>query len=148
MENIRNAYTEVLVILQNLNYAYYYSLPIEIIEKMKRECNLNHNFKLHKNLPIQKQKLLDETKAILSVFFRDYWATEEQRKKILEKEKYDLNVLEEEKRKAYNPDDIFKKANKNTEIVKNNKTIELVEYRKSFFEKLKNCIIKILYINK
>lgn len=144
MKNICNAYTEVLVILKNLDYAYY-SIPIEIIEKMKSECNLNHNFKLQKDLPIQKQKLLDETKAILSVFFRDYWATEEQRNKILEKEKYDLKLLEDQKRKRYNPDDIFQKVNKNIEI---NNTTTLIECKESIFTRLRNRIFKILHINK
>ena len=145
MKSICNAYTEVLVILRNLDYAYYYSIPIEIIEKMKKECNLNHNFKLQKDIPIQKQKLLDETKAILSVLFRDYWATEEQRNKILEKEKHNLKLLEEQKRKRYNPDDIFKKVNKDTEI---NNITTLTESKEPVFTRVKNYIFKILHINK
>lgn len=148
MKNIYNAYTEVLVILQNLDYSYY-SIPFEIIEKMKRECNLNHNFKLQKDLPIQKQRLLDETKAILAVFFRDYWSTEEQRNKILAKEKYDLKISEQEKREKYNPDDIFKKQKSiKIETHENNGNSSLTEYKEKFFMKFKNLIYRILHISK
>ena len=33
----------------------------------------------------------------VNYLYRDYWANEEERKEILEKEKYDLNILEKEK---------------------------------------------------
>lgn len=107
MENISNAYTEVLVILQNLEDGYYL-IPIEIIEKMKRECNLDYEFKLQRDIPIQEQKLLDETKAILAVFYRDYWASDEQREIIRLKEENDIKLLENGKKEKYNPNDLFR----------------------------------------
>ena len=48
-----------------------------------------------------KEKIMPFTLAILNNLYRDYWASEEERKKILEKEKYNSNILEEEKRKIY-----------------------------------------------
>ena len=49
----------------------------------------------------EEQNLLDETKAILANIFRDYWASEYQRERILAKEKYDLQKLEEKKRPIF-----------------------------------------------
>ena len=99
----------------------------------------------------QEQKMLKETETILAVLFRDYWATEEKRRKILEKEKYDLSILEKEQRKKYNPDDIFKKVKKdehvNVEISDNNTNTALIEYKESFFTKFKSFIFRILHIN-
>ena len=73
MNNFSNAYTEVLVILSNMDNGFY-SIPYKILETLKKECNLNHKFKLLENTPLSKQKLLDETKAILSVFYKEYWS--------------------------------------------------------------------------
>ena len=102
MNNISNAYTEVLVILRNLKDGYH-SVPMNIIEKMKKECNLNHKFKLQPNLPLKEQELLDETKAILSVLYCNYWASIEQKeiKPILEiaKEYVNIETLSEEDKK-------------------------------------------------
>ena len=63
-----------------------------------------------------------------------------------------LQKEEQAKREKYNPDDIFKKANKSEQI--NVKTLEstantaLIEYKESFFTRFKNFIFKILHINK
>ena len=108
MNNISNAYTEVLVILRNLKDGYH-SVPMNKIKKMKKECNLNHKFKLQPNLPLKEQELLDETKAILSVLYCNYWASIEQKEIIKQKEKYDLKVLEKEKEGKYNTLNLFKK---------------------------------------
>ena len=53
------------------------------------------------------------TKGIIILLFRDYWATEIQRNKIIAKQNYDRMKLEEKKKEKYNPDDIFKKKEKN-----------------------------------
>ena len=44
--------------------------------------------------------------------FRDYWATEIQKEKIINKQNYDRMKLEEEKRTRYNPDNLFKNNEK------------------------------------
>lgn len=45
--------------------------------------------------------------------FRDYWATDEQRQKIINKQKYDRQKLDEKKKEMHSPDNIFKN-NKDT----------------------------------
>ena len=64
--------------------------------------------------------------------FRDYWATPEQREKIIRKQNNDRIQIEMEKTKKYNPD-VFK-ANKNKEEVKN-KSLVKVEKQK-WYEKV------------
>ena len=48
-------------------------------------------------------------KTIIAILFRDYWATSEQKSKILKYEKYVTIKEEEIKKRKYNIDDIFKK---------------------------------------
>ena len=149
---IPKAYVEVLEILKHIPILEYNKIPNEIIENMQLKADKQYKYIVTHFDDFQEQEMLKETETILAVLFRDYWATEEQRKKILKKEKDDLNILEEEKKKIYNPDNIFKKANKNTETtnteIPENKNISLlIKPKESFFVKLKNFILKILHIN-
>lgn len=149
---ISKAYVEVLEILKYIPTEYYNKIPNEILENMQLNADKEYKYVVTHFYNFQEQEMLKETETIVAVLFRDYWATEEQRNKILEKEKYDLSVLEQEKREKYNPDDIFKKVNKNSEktnieMPKNNSITILNEYKESFFAKLKEFIFKILHIN-
>ena len=149
---IPKAYVEVLEILKYIPEADYKKVPNEIIENMKKNVDKDYKYIVTRFEDFQEQAILRETETILAVLFRDYWATEDQQKKILEKEQYDLKVLEEAKREQYNPDDIFKNANKakNTDIEmsENNTNTALIECKGSFFTRFKNFIFKILHINK
>lgn len=145
------AYVEVLEILKNIPTEEYNKIPNEIILNMKLNADKEYKYIIDNLDNFQEQKMLKETETILAVLFRDYWATEEKRRKILEKEKYDLSILEKEQRKKYNPDDIFKKVKKdehvNVEISDNNTNTALIEYKESFFTKFKSFIFRILHIN-
>lgn len=149
MENINNAYSEVLVILRNINNGFY-TIPYDVLQKLKRECNLNHKFKLKDNVHLNKQNLLPETKAILAIFYRDYWANDEQYKFILEKEKKDEVLLEKMKKDKYNPNDIFSKStiNKQKGLSQlDEKEQELVKVNDGIFIKIKKMIFKIFHLN-
>jgi len=145
--------TEVIAILNNMPINAFKKIPLELINAFEENKADDYIFFLDYSKDLKDQEISPFTLAILNNLYRDYWATEEQRKKILEKEKYDLNILEEEKRKIYNPNDIFKKVSKNSEtsnieIPENNNTTALIEYKESFFTKLKEFILKILHISK
>ncbi len=149
MENINNAYSEVLVILRNINNGFY-TIPYDVLQKLKRECNLNHKFKLKDNVPLNKQNLLPETKAILAIFYRDYWANDEQYKFILEKEKNDEVLLEKMKKDKYNPNGIFSKSiisEQKGSGQLDKKEQELVKVNDSIFIKIKKMIFKIFHLN-
>lgn len=139
------AYVEVLQILNYIPKEDYNKIPSEIIKNMELNKDKEYLYTVTHFNDFQRQEMLAETEAILAVLFRDYWATEEQRKRILEKEKFDLNILEKEKRKLYNSDNLFKK----TSTLENNNTEDnlLIEYKETFFSKIKNFITNILHIN-
>ena len=98
---------------------------------------------------LKKRSLL--FKIIIAILFRDYWATDAQREKILAKEKYDRVQLEKQKRKQYNSDDIFKKR-KSGQIIEAiqhedvaDDTVLMVEYKENFFTKIINKIKSIFH---
>ena len=80
-----------------------------------------------------------ETKAIFTILFEDYWATDEQREALKQKEKEAFKELEDKKRNLYNPDNLFKnkKVNEVENYIKNT-NITLLN------EKWYNKIIRVL----
>lgn len=101
------AYREVIEIIKYLPQKDYEKIPSSIIENMQREMDKDYIYDIIDYDDLEKQNMLHETEIILAVFYRDYWATEYQRKVILENEKEYMNKKEEEKRKKYNPNKIF-----------------------------------------
>ena len=102
------AYTEVLEILKYIPKEEYDKLPNKILSNMEYERDKNYTYIIDSLDDFSKQRMLKETEVILALFFRDYWATEKQRSKIIEKEKHDLYIIEKEKQEKYNPNNIFK----------------------------------------
>lgn len=147
------AYTEVLEIIKYFPEEEYAKIPAEKIKFYKDNMDKEYNFTINPEIDLAKQNISPEANAIIVNIFKDYFATEEEKVKI--KEILDLNQKkeEQEKREKYNPDDIFKKVNNNVEttnieLSKNNANTALIEYKESFFTRLKNFIFKILHINK
>ena len=147
------AYTEVLEIVKYFPEEEYNKIPKEKIEFYKNNMDKDYVFTINPEIDLSKQNISPEANAIIINIFIDYFATEEQKVKI--KEILDLNQKkeEQEKREKYNPDDIFKKANKDTETAnietsENNTNTALIEYKESFFTRFKNFIFKILHISK
>lgn len=108
-DNYSKAYKEVIEILKYMPEESVSKIPQEILETFKQKRDTEYDFKVIENKSFEEQNIMNETKAIFANIFRDYWATPNQRERIKTKEKYDLQKIEEEKRKKYNPDDIFKK---------------------------------------
>ena len=134
------AYTEVLEILKCIPKDDFDKIPKEKIEFYQKNMDKNYNYIIDESVNFNEQSISDITKAILANIFRDYWATEYQKERILAKEKYDIEKLEQEKKERYNSDNIFKNAalEEREEI----RETALVEYKKqNFFNKILNIIM-------
>lgn len=112
-DNYPKAYKEVVEILNYVPRESVDKIPQTMIDTFKAKMDNDYDFKIDINKNFEKQNLLEETKTIFANIFRDYWATPYQAEKIELKEKIDRENIEQEKRKQYNPDDIFKNR-KNT----------------------------------
>ena len=126
------AYTEVVEILKYVPKEEKNKIPKEIIEYYMDNRDISYNFKIDIEKSFEEQALLEKTKIVLAILFRDYWATEEQREKIKRKEQYDMNILELNKKQKYNSDNLFKRK----EEKKIDEPKALVEYKKqNWYEK-------------
>lgn len=83
------AYAEVYEILKYVPQESVNKIPIEIRKTFDKCREKSYNFRIDITKSFDEQVLLDETKAILANIFRDYWATPEQRERILKKEEQD-----------------------------------------------------------
>ena len=138
------AYREVIEILNHMPDESVAKIPQEKMNFYRENMDTSYNYKIDEEKEFEEQEMSDITKAILAVIFRDYWATPYQRERILAKEKYDLEKLEEVKREKYNPDDLFK--NKQTEEKQEEQVSNLPgEIRKENFFKRLISFIKGLF---
>ena len=138
------AYKEVLVILEHLPKEEYRKIPTEEIRFYQENCDKEYEFELQKEIPLEKQDILKKTNAILVSIFRDYFATEIQKKKLNNILENNFKEVERERLSKYNPDNIFKnKISDNTKVGSNQ--VSLIEYKKENFlmkilSKIKNIL--------
>ena len=149
-DNYSKAYKEVIEILKYVPQESVSKIPQTMIDTFKAKMDENYDFHIDINKSFEEQELLDETKAILANIFRDYWATPYQKEKIEAKERYDREKAEENKRKQYNPDDIFKKRQTSDESIKDkenlNNNLPIEVKKKNFYEKIINFFKKLFRI--
>lgn len=107
-----NAYSEVLEILKYISKEDYEKIPNSKIELFETNHNKEYIFKYNPNKTLDEQNVSKTAKAIIAILFRDYWATEIQKEKIITKQNYDRMQLEEKKKERYNSDNIFKNNKK------------------------------------
>ena len=124
-----NAYSEVLEILKYVSKEDYEKIPNSKIELFETNHNKEYVFKYNPNKTLDEQNVSKTAKAIIAILFRDYWATEIQRRKIINKQNYDRMKLEEEKKIRYNPDNLFKSNEKNVtmNVAKKEEELALTE---------------------
>lgn len=145
MRKYDKAYKEIIEILKYMSQEDRGKIPNKMIRMFEEKMDPNHEFKYDNSKNFDEQELLIETKAILANIFRDYWATPEQREKIVEKQDFDRLKVEEQKKQQYNTDNLFKKKHKVEEIVNKTKCKELVKYKEeSFLRKILRKIKSIL----
>lgn len=138
------AYTEVLEIIKYFPEEEYNRIPKEKIEFFQENMDMEYEFTINPEIDLSEQNISKEANAIIVTLFQDYFATEEQKNKIQEILELNERKLEIEKRKNYNPNDLFSnnKGLKKEDL----KETALVEYKENFFVKFKNFIMKLLHI--
>ena len=107
-----NAYSEVLEILKYISKEDYEKIPNSKIELFETNYNKDYIFKYNPNKTLNEQNVSKTAKAIIAILFRDYWATEIQKEKIISKQNYDRMKLEEERKARYNSNNLFKNNEK------------------------------------
>lgn len=111
MENdLLKAYAEVDEILSLMDNKYIEKIPVKMRKMFENERQKDYNPEIKVNIPLDKQNLQRKTFAILAMLNLNYWCEDEdERKKLIQIYAENDKIREEELRKKYNPDNIFKK---------------------------------------
>lgn len=141
------AYSEILEILKHIPIEDYNKIPKSEIELFKAYADDNYTFTYDSTKTLAEQNVSDITKGLIILLFRDYWATEIQRNKIIAKQNYDRIKLEEEKEAKYNSykalDNNYKNSSVNNEkINQESALIEVtnVKWYKKIWKSIKNFL--------
>ena len=103
-----NAYTEVLEILKYISVEDYNKIPKQKIEFFETNANNDYYFSYTPEKTLNEQNVSKIAKGIIAILFRDYWATDIQKEKIITKQNHDRHIKEEQKLE-FNPNDVFKR---------------------------------------
>lgn len=135
----KQVYSEVYDIIKHMDINIRAKIPLQFIKIIQANKDDNYTVNIDYTKSINNQKLLKETRAILSLIYRDYICTPEERKILIEVDKEKIKKERELLVEKYNPDNIFK-TNKNIQNQKKKTILQenaIIEYKENnFFKKI------------
>ena len=144
----KEAYSEVLFILQNMSKEDVAQIPNSIIETMKKNSAKHYKVNLDTSIPLEQQNLKEETKAVLAVLYRKFWAEGEEKAKL---EKDFLEDLKHSKKAKvsdiqFSPDNGSKKISCDDKVmIEDDKKVQMIVYKPlTWYQKLLKRIKEIL----
>lgn len=141
-ENLKKSLKETYEIIQNSENKIIEKIPSNFLKFIEDNMDKNYNPKINFDDENWKNKINNDTKAILALIYRDYIVDTEKRNKLIQEEKAQREIYEQELREKYNPDEIFKnKTVKENEVINNNQLIEVKEA--SWYKKIIESILRI-----
>lgn len=135
IENLKYSFYEISEILLNIPIEYSKKVP----EKFKTFINdnkIDNGFVYNKDKTLNKQEILHDTKILLSIMYRNYWCTDEIRKKL---EDEDNKILKEK----FSYTELFKENSKLNDY-KNTENKFLEPAKEQWYYKLINLIKKFI----
>ena len=147
-EEYREAFSEVEQILNLMPTSLSNKIPTRFKNIISLEKSKEYIPKISE--PFEECELKEETTIILSVIYRDFLCSKEEKEKLLERDKNKLLEFEQGLREKYNPDNVFKNKGLSSENIQDNISTEtaLVEYKeKNFIQKLFDKIKHLFRIN-
>ena len=135
-EDYSKAYSEVLEVLRYIPKVDLVKIPKDEIMFYIKNMDNKHNYKYNFNKPFEDQKLMRLSKIIISNIDIKYLA--KNKEELLENERKEILKLEEENRKIYNTDNIFrnKYLNIQEEDTNNENNSLIVIEKQGFFRKI------------
>lgn len=139
----KEIYSEVYQVLNLLGNEYIDKLPKSLFNMLEEKRNINYEPKYTEDLPLNKQNIKKEALSIIALLHLNYWCENvKERNELNQMFKDNEDRYQDELRKKYDPDNIFKKHIQEN-IIKNE--VSIVEYKESIFKRIINKI-KSLFI--
>lgn len=135
-EEYAKACKEVLEVLKVVREEDLIKIPKEEIQILKEKASATYEFSYNSQKDIKEQQVSKLAKAILANFFIDYIATPSQKQKIINKQNYDIKVLEEMKTKDCKTKQILKNKQEGNKIINNSNELPIEIKKVNFITKL------------
>lgn len=111
-KNYGKAFKEVYMILKSIDDDVRKKIPIEFLTFIEENMDINYFFLLDQTIPLEEQTFMDETLGIISLIWRDYLCSDEEKKQMQMRDAQTLKdmqfQIEEDLRKKYNIDNLFR----------------------------------------
>lgn len=141
------AYSEVYAILKRMDQQYIDKIPRKLKNTIIEEMDKNYKPQIDSTVPLKEQNLNSKTYTILAMINLNYWCeNEEHKNELILKYNENEQKYQEELRKKYNPDNIFKNKNNYINSIEKMDSTEtaIVECKENnFVQKLFNKIKKL-----
>ncbi len=108
MDNFPKAYREVYEILKYIPKENFEKIPKDFLEVIENNMDKTYYYKIDETKSFEEQEILKETKAIISIIYQDYWATDDRQQELIKIRSKQRKILEQEKREKYSSDIKFK----------------------------------------
>lgn len=136
----KNSFKEVYEILQNTEDELVKKIPFKFINFLESNMNKEFQTNIDNTVELDKQLILPETENILSLIYRNYWATEEEKANFNNKDK---NEYIGQEFKGNNIYEIFEqRKNRNSVNIDNNL---MILKKESFISKIFNRILNFFH---
>ena len=137
----KNTYEEVHEILQCMDKSTIDKIPQKILKEIQENRNIYYKTKIDKKDIFNEKNVSKETIDFLCYLDYNYWMSDEEKRKI-DKINYKKFIIEEEeKRKKYNPENIFKQHKEKCELEENTSLVEVKT--NPVLEKIKKIMKKL-----
>lgn len=142
VETNEKAYNEVLVLLKMLPEAELKKIPETEIKFLEEHRDVNYNFSVNPEVPINEVNISRKAKAILVVLWKKYFATDIQKQKLDNILQENSMKEEQKKQEEYQYSDMFKN---NTQKIINLPTVIEEKWYEKVWNKIKDTIFNIFH---
>lgn len=114
----------------------YKKIPNTFINFIEKNMDTNYEYVVTHIDDFQNQEMLEETKVLLSLVYRDFIDSSEEKKQIIQKEKDELYQDTKKIKEKYSPENIYENIEKKHETEEI--STAMVEYKESIFAEIIN----------
>ena len=142
IEICREAYSQVYSIINYLGDEYKNKIPNNLLEFFSREKDTVSGSEFNPYIQIEEQGLLKDTISILAMLKLQYWCeSEEEKQKLLNQLSKNEIEYQDNLRKKYNPDNLFKNNIQNEDIISENQIKkQMIQHKETVFTKIKKWL--------
>ena len=140
METVyKQAFTEVLEVLKHTSKSIVEKIPENFINFLKDNKDEEYFTEIDFSKSNWEDDVKEETQAILALIYREYIVSPEKKRELIRDEREEQKIIENEIRKKYNPDNLFK--NERKEIIVENTDLPIEIKKEKFFNRI-ICFVK------